>query len=77
MNIEEFVNRYAISTIINNIEVLYFTTNDINIANKTYDEYYKYITEVYNKDNHHIIIKITDYELGTYIRKFDSIEDKT
>lgn len=77
MNVEDFINRYGISAIINNIEVLYRVTNDINMANVTYDEYYKYITEVYNKDNYHIIIKITDYELGTYIRKFDSIEDKT
>lgn len=77
MNIEEFVNRYGISAIINSIEVLYRVTNDINMANVTYDEYYKYITEVYDKDDYHIIIKITDYELGTDIRKFDSIEDKT
>lgn len=77
MDINDFINRYSISAIIDNIEVLYRTTNDINMANKTYDEYYKYITEIYDKNDHHIIIIITDYELGTYIRKFDSIEDKT
>lgn len=77
MDINEFICRYGISAIINNIEVLYRTTNDINMANTTYDEYYKYITEVYDKDDYHIIITITDYELGTHIRKFDSIEDKT
>lgn len=77
MDLNEFINRYSISAIINNIEVLYNVTNDINIANVTYDEYYKYITEVYDKDEYHIIITITDYELGTHIRKFDSIEDKT
>lgn len=77
MDINEFICRYGISAIINNIEVLYRTTNDINMANTTYDKYYKYITEVYDKDDYHIIITITDYELGTHIRKFDSIEDKT
>lgn len=77
MDLNEFINRYSISAIINDIEVLYRVTNDINMANVTYDEYYKYITEVYNKDDYHIIITITDYELGTHIRKFDSIEDKT
>lgn len=73
----EFICRYGISATINDIEVLYRVTNDINMANKTYDEYYKYITEVYDKNDYHIIIIITDYELGTHIRKFDSIEDKT
>lgn len=77
MNINDFIDRYSISAIINNIEVLCRTTNDINMANVTYDEYYKHITEVYDKDNYHIIITITDYELGTHIKKFDSIEDRT
>lgn len=77
MDIGEFICRYGISATINDIEVLYRVTNDINMANKTYDEYYKYITEVYDKNDYHIIIIITDYELGTHIRKFDSIEDKT
>lgn len=77
MDISEFICRYGISVTINDIEVLYRVTNDINMANKTYDEYYKYITEVYDKNDYHIIIIITDYELGTHIRKFDSIEDKT
>lgn len=77
MDLSEFICRYGISATINNIEVLYRVTNDINMANTTYDEYYKYITEVYDKDDYHIIIIITDYELGTHIRKFDSIEDKT
>lgn len=77
MDISEFICRYGISATINDIEVLYRVTNDINMANKTYDEYYKYITEVYDKNDYHIIIVITDYELGTHIRKFDSIEDKT
>lgn len=77
MNVEDFINRYSISATVNGLEVLYNATNDENIANEKYDEYYKHITEVYNKDNYHIIIKITDYELGTHIRKFDSIEDKT
>lgn len=77
MDINEFICRYSISAIVNNIEVLYRVTNDVNMANVTYDEYYKYITEVYDKNDYHIIITITDYELGTHIRKFDSIEDKT
>lgn len=77
MDINEFINRYGILVTVNNVEVLYRATNDIDIANETYDEYYKYITGVYDKDNYHIIIKITDYELGTHVKKFDSIEDKT
>lgn len=77
MDINEFISRYGISATVNNTEVLYRATKDINIANKTYDEYYKYITELYNKDDYHIVIMINDYELGTHVRKFDSIEDKT
>lgn len=77
MNIDEIINRYSISVIVDNAEILYRVTNDENIANNIYDEYYKYITGVYDCDKYHIVIKIIDYELGTYIRKFDSIEDKT
>ena len=47
MNISEFICRYGISATINNIEVLYRVTNDINMANKTYDEYYKYKFQQY------------------------------
>lgn len=77
MDIDEIINRYSISVTVDNIEVLYRSTNNEDNANNIYDEYYKYITGVYDCDKYHIVIKIIDYELGTHIRKFDSIEDKT
>lgn len=79
MIVKEFINRYGISATVNGLEVLYNATNDENIANEKYEKYLECITGIYdnNINNYHIIIKITDYELGTHIRKFDSIEDKT
>ena len=77
MDIDEIIARYAVSVTVDDIEILYRFSNNEDIANKTYDEYYKHVTGVYDKDKYHIVIKIIDYELGTYIRKFDSIEDKT
>ena len=76
MDIDDIINRYGISVLVDNIKILYRATNDIDDANKIYDEYYKYITGVYDKDTYHIIIRLVDYDLGTCIRKFDSIEDK-
>lgn len=79
MDINEMINRYGISATVNGLEVLYNATNDENIANEKYEKYLECITGIYdnNIDNYHIVIKIIDYELGTYIKKFDSIEDKT
>ena len=77
MDINDIISRYAISVTVDGVEILYRAENDENIANNIYDEYYKHITGVYDRDKYHIIIKIVDYELGTYIKKFDSIEDKT
>lgn len=77
MDINDIIARYAISVTVDDIEILYRVSDNEDVANNIYDEYYKYITGVYDCDKYHIIIKIVDYELGTYIRKFDSIEDKT
>ena len=77
MDINDIIARYAISVTVDDIEILYRVSDNEDVANNTYDEYYKHITGVYDCDKYHIIIKIVDYELGTYIKKFDSIEDKT
>lgn len=77
MDINDIIVRYAISVTVDDIEILYRVSDNEDVANNTYDEYYKHITGVYDCDKYHIIIKIVDYELGTYIKKFDSIEDKT
>ena len=77
MDIDEIISRYSISVEVDDIEILYRVTNNKDTANDTYDEYYKHITGVYDKEKYHIVIKIIDYNLGTHIRKFDSIEDKT
>lgn len=77
MDINDIIARYAISVTVDDIEILYRVSDNEDVANNTYDEYYKHITGVYDCDKYHIIIKIMDYELGTYIKKFDSIEDKT
>lgn len=77
MDINDIIARYVISVTVDDIEILYRVSDNEDVANNTYDEYYKHITGVYDCDKYHIIIKIMDYELGTYIKKFDSIEDKT
>lgn len=77
MDINDIIARYAISVTVDDIEILYRVSDNEDVANNIYDEYYKHITGVYDCDKYHIIIKIMDYELGTHIRKFDSIEDKT
>ena len=48
MDISEFINRYSISAIVNNIEVLYNVTNDIYIPfEKT--ELIKHVHRTYKK----------------------------
>ena len=57
MDINDIISRYAISVTVDNVEILYRASNDENTANNIYDEYYKYITGVYDKDKYHIIVK--------------------
>lgn len=76
-NIEEFIARYCVSVIIDNVEKICHTSNAENEAIKKYEEFFDWFTLKYNIDEHHIIVILHDYNLGVDIKKYDSIEDKT
>ena len=74
-DIKELVARYYVSAIIDGKEQLCYTDNIEEEAIKKYEEYFDWFTLKYNTDEHHIVIVLHDYDLGTDIKKYDSIED--
>lgn len=74
-DIKELIARYYVSAIIDGEEKLCHIDNIEEEAVKKYEEYFDWFTLKYNIDEHHIIIVLHDYDLGTDIKKYDSIED--
>lgn len=74
-DIRELIARYCVSAIIDGKEQICYVNNDEMEANKKYEEYFDWFTLKYNIDEHHVEIILHDYDLGTDIRKYDSIED--
>lgn len=74
-DIKELIARYCVSVIIDGKEQLCHIDNIEEEAIKKYEEYFDWFTLQYNVDEHHIVIILHDYDLGTDIKKYDSIED--